>query len=78
MNKIGHYISGKHEFAEDSSIDLFNPNNGEKIGIVSCANKTIIEKTINSSNKAFNEWKEFFNFKELQYYLNIKFYLKKT
>ncbi len=78
MNKIGHYISGKHEFAEDSSIDLFNPNNGEKIGIVSCANKTIIEKTINSSNKAFNEWKEFSISKRASVLFEYKVLLEKN
>ena len=56
MKKIGHFINGEEVFDGTKTINLFNPNNGEKIGIVSIASDEIIDNAINSSIKAYNQW----------------------
>ncbi len=78
MKKIGHYISGKKIYIDNNNIDLYNPNTGEKIGLVSCANKKLIDQTINSSNKAFNQWKEFSISKRASVLFEYKVLLEKN
>ena len=50
MKEIGHLISGKEEFENSNTIDLYNPNNAELIGKVSLASPKIIDKVILSSS----------------------------
>ena len=59
MKEIGHLISGKEEFENSNTIDLYNPNNAELIGKVSLASPKIIDKVILSSVSALDEWKSF-------------------
>jgi len=59
VKKIGHFINGEVVFDDKKTVDLYNPNNGEKIGIVSLASDKIIDDTISSSIKAFNQWRNF-------------------
>ena len=53
MKKIGHFIHGEEVFDGTNTINLYNPNNGEKIGIVSIASREIIDNAVISSIKAF-------------------------
>ena len=59
MKKIGHLINGQEFFDNTKILDLYNPNNGAKIGIVSSASEEIINNAISSSIKAHNEWQNF-------------------
>ena len=42
-NNFGHFINGEITYNEGKSIDIYNPANGESIGLVKCASKQIIE-----------------------------------
>ena len=66
MKKIGHFISGKEEFENSNTINLYNPNNAELIGKVSLASPKIIDKVILSSMSALNEWKSYSNHNQLR------------
>ena len=59
MNNIGHIISGKTHYDSGKLIDIFNPSNGEVINSICSASNKIIEKTLSSSQKAFDEWKKY-------------------
>ena len=56
-NSIGHIIGGKKVVKENGkSFEIFNPSNGKCIALATNATKTIIDKTIDNSVEAFNEW----------------------
>ena len=57
MKKTGHFVNGEVIHEDGKNIEIFNPSNGEIISSINCASKNIIEKTIISSQNAFNEWK---------------------
>ncbi len=60
MNKIrGHFIEGKEVFDNGDIIKVFNPTNNEEISSISCAKDSSLEKAIISSEKAFNEWRQY-------------------
>ena len=42
-----------------ASIDIFNPSNGKILSTISNPSSKTIEKTLSSSQEAFNEWKNF-------------------
>ena len=55
---IGHFVDGQNYVDNGTKIDLFNPCNGDLIGIISSASDKTIEKVINSSEIAFKKWKK--------------------
>jgi len=55
-NSIGHIIGGKVVKEDGKSFEIFNPSNGKCIALATNASKKIIDKTIDNSVEAFNEW----------------------
>ncbi len=59
MKKIENYINGKVESASKNFIPVHNPSTGEIISEVVLSSKNDFNKVVDSSEKAFNEWKEY-------------------
>ena len=55
-DSIGHIIGGKVVKEDGKSFEIFNPSNGKCIALATNASKKIIDKTIDNSVEAFNEW----------------------
>jgi len=57
MKKINQFINGKEHLSKSSrSGDIFNPAKGEKIGVVSFADKDDVQLAIDSALAAFPSW----------------------
>ena len=54
---IGHFINGKTLVDNGNKIDIFNPCNGELIGILSSATEKTVDNAISNSLEAFKKWK---------------------
>ena len=74
---LGHIVGGRKIFDSGEPINIFNPSNGKIISKISNASKETIDKTLNISIEAFEEEIIFYKNVHL-YYLNLKFYLKKS
>jgi malonate-semialdehyde dehydrogenase (acetylating)/methylmalonate-semialdehyde dehydrogenase len=77
-NDIGHIVSGKIHYDSGKLIDIFNPSNGEIINSISSASSKIIEKTLSSSQDAFDEWKKYSIAKRAQILFEYKELLEKN
>ena len=64
-DNLGHFINGKITYDEGKTISIFNPSSGKSISSLNCASKPIIDRTIETSVEAFEEWKKFFNCKKV-------------
>ena len=58
-NNLGHIINGEIHHESGASIDIFNPSNGKILSKISNPSSKTIEKTLSSSQEAFEEWKGF-------------------
>ncbi len=56
---LGHIVKGENVFDSGLPIEIFNPSNGKVISRISNASSATIDKTLDSSVEAFNEWKTF-------------------
>ena len=57
MKKINNYIDGSITSSSENYLPIYNPSTGEKTGEVVNSNIVDFKKVIESSNKAFNLWK---------------------
>tara|TARA_B100000242_G_scaffold76049_1_gene49496 strand:- start:2040 stop:3575 length:1536 start_codon:yes stop_codon:yes gene_type:complete len=78
MKKTGHFVNGEVIHEDGKNIEIFNPSNGEIISSINCASKNIIEKTIISSQNAFNEWKLYSIAKRTEILFEYKVLLEKN
>ena len=76
-NNIGHIINGKVVKNSGKSHNIYNPSTGETIGSVTNASEKIIEKTLNNSLEAFNEWRTFSLSKRASILFDYKMLLEK-
>ena len=78
-DNLGHFINGKITYDEGKTISIFNPSSGKSISSLNCASKPIIDRTIETSVEAFEEWKNYSIAKKgPQSFLNLKFYFEKN
>ena len=77
-DNLGHFIDGKISYDEGKTINIFNPSNGECINYLKCASQPIIDKTIESSFEAFEEWKNYSIAKRSSILFEFKILLEKN
>ena len=53
---IPHYIGGEIKESRGQSISVFNPNNGEEIGYIHCADLQLIRLAIAEASKVQPQW----------------------
>ena len=56
---LGHIINGEVHSESGNLIEIFNPSSGDVISTISNPSMETIEKTLESSRNAFEEWKQF-------------------
>ncbi len=59
VDSLGHFVGGKYINESGQLIKVFNPSTGDLISSISNASSKIIDKTLDSSLEAFNEWKSY-------------------
>ena len=77
-NFFGHYIDGKEFIDNGEKIDIINPSTGQLLGILSSASKKTVNRTIESSEKAFSLWKNISITKRTNILFNYKIILEKN
>ncbi|MFL2679804.1 MAG: CoA-acylating methylmalonate-semialdehyde dehydrogenase [Alphaproteobacteria bacterium] len=76
---LGHIIEGKRIIeSSNSPIKVFNPSNGKVISTISNASQKTINKALNSSQRAFDEWKNFSIAKRTSILFEYKILLEKN
>ncbi len=78
VKNLGHIIDGKYFLEQGPPIEIFNPSNGKLISTITNASNETIEKTLNSSVEAFNEWKTFSIAKRASILFEYKVLLEKN
>ena len=78
MKNIGHIIGGNYVNDKQNCYEIFNPSNGNAIGTISNASQETIEKAINSSSEAFEEWKNYSIAKRASILFEYKVLLEKN
>ena len=77
-DNLGHFINGKITYDEGKTISIFNPSSGKSISSLNCASKPIIDRTIETSLEAFEEWKNYSIAKRSSILFEFKVLLEKN
>ncbi len=75
---LGHIVKGENIVDSGMPIEIFNPSNGKVISRISNASSATIEKTLDSSVEAFNEWKTYSIAKRSSILFEYKILLEKN
>ena len=75
---LGHIVGGRKIFDSGEPINIFNPSNGKIISKISNASKETIDKTLNISIEAFEEWKSYSIAKRSSILFEFKILLEKN
>ena len=78
MHKTGHFIAGNNHIDNGRSINIYNPNDGSILDKITSATDESINKAIESSLKAFEEWKNVSISKRSEILYEFKILLEKN
>ena len=78
MHKTGHFIAGNNHIDNGRSINIYNPNDGSILDKITSATDESINKAIESSLKAFEEWKNVSISKRSEILYEFKILLEKS
>ena len=78
VKNVGHIVNGEYIYDSEPPINIFNPSNGQIISNLSNPSKKTIEKTLDISVNAFNEWKNYSIAKRSSILFEYKILLEKN